>query len=65
MPLLHDTDITENILYQEGYEEGIKQGIESVVIFALNKGENYDEIIDLTGLTRAEIEKIDQKRNSQ
>jgi len=62
MPLLHDIDIKDNILYQEGREEGI----ESVVIFALNKGKNYDEIIDLTGLTRAEIEKIDQKRkNSQ
>lgn len=66
MPLLQDFDVTQDILYQEGREEGREEGIEigqqGMVIHALEKGKTYEEIIDFTGLTWEEIERIDKER---
>lgn len=71
MPLLHDydTDITENILFKEGHEQGIEQGIEinreRLVIRFLEKGTPYEEIMDFMEMTWQEVAAIDQKRKAK
>lgn len=65
MPLLHDIDITENILYKEGIEKGIEINQQNIVIRLLDKGIPYEEIIDLMEMTWEEVEAIDKKRKSQ
>ena len=66
MPLLHDydTDITENILYKEGIEQGIEIREEKLVIRFLEKGTPYQEIMDFMEMTREEVEAIDKKRKT-
>jgi predicted transposase/invertase (TIGR01784 family) len=44
--------------YEEGIEKGIEEGIEKVAINALNKGMSINEIIDITGLTEEQIERL-------
>jgi len=64
MPLLQDFDITENILYQEGHEEGREEEREDVVTRFLERGDSYEEIMDFMKMTWEEIEAIDKKRKA-
>ncbi len=49
--------------YDEGLEKGIEKGIEKIVIRCLKKGKTIAEIMDITGLTREQIEHIQRKMN--
>ena len=44
--------------YSNGLEEGIKQGYREIAKKMKNKGKDINEIIELTGLSKQEIEKL-------
>ena len=48
--------ITEGIA--EGIERGIAEGVANVARNALKRGMSIDEVIDITGLTREEVEAL-------
>lgn len=43
---------------EEGMQEGIEKGIEKVAANALKMGKSMAEIMELTGLTKEQIEKL-------
>ena len=49
--------------FEEGIKKGIEKGIEKVAINAINKGMSINEIIELTELTKKQIELLKNKAN--
>jgi hypothetical protein len=47
----------ESIL-REGFEQGIEQGIGQIVLYMLKKGNSISEIVEYTGITAEEVERI-------
>ena len=57
-----DSKAIEEYGYDKGMEEGLKKGKEKVLKIAkklLDKGKSIDEIIELTDLSKEDIENID------
>lgn len=44
--------------YEEGMEKGIEKGIEKVALNAIKKGLTVEEIVELTGLNKEQIERL-------
>ena len=49
---------------KEGMEKGMEKGIEKIVKNAIKKGMKLEDIVELTDLTREDIEKIRQQTES-
>lgn len=56
--LKNSLDTAKDEGMQEGIEKGIEKGIEIVAINALKLGKSISEIMELTGLSRGQIEKL-------
>lgn len=50
----------EKRIREEGIKEGVKEGISNIIINMLQKGMKVDEIKELTGLTKKEIEQVNK-----
>ncbi len=54
-----DLEIAEN----KGYEQGVEQRNVEIAKTMLKKGYSIDEIADISGLTKEEIEKLKEDNN--
>ena len=48
----------EHAIYAKGVDDGIEKGIKKIAKSMLKKGMNVSDIIEITGLTKEEIEKL-------
>ena len=48
----------EHAIYAKGVDDGIEKGIMKIAKSMLKKGMNVSDIIEITGLTKEEIEKL-------
>ena len=48
----------DNTIFQEGLEAGMEKGMEKVAKQMKFKGKPIDEVIEFTGLTKDQIEKL-------